>query len=327
MYPQRAVVCECAARDGIQHEARGIPSADKVALLDRFTELGFQRIEVTSFSHPKHVPQFADADLVLQQIQRKPGVYYKAVCVNSVAVQRAIRATEAGYGPNEISVVISASEAHSLKNVHKTHDQVAKDLDILISQALAAGLRVVGTVSTAFGCPFTGEVTDEHVERWVRFLLERGVHMICLGDTAGMGNPLSVERRCATLRERYPDVTWVGHFHDTRGCGLANAVAALRAGFDHLDASFGGLGGHPPGFKYAEGHTGNIATEDLVAMLAEMGIETGIDLDRLVETARMVEETVGRELYGRVSRAGLASSRLRDSEVEQMLRGQRTAPR
>ena len=318
-YPKRVVICECAARDGLQHEPNFVPTATKVSLIDRFTELGFQRIEATSFSHPKYVPQFADAETVLQHIRRRPGVYYKATCVNAMAVKRALQAREAGCGPSEISVVVSASDAHSFKNVRKDRTQMRADLEAVIGAALDAGFRVVGTVGTAFGCPFTGEVTDAQVDDWVRFLLGFGITLICLGDTTGMGNPAQVERRCATFRERYTQATFIGHFHDTRGCGVANAVSALRAGVDHLDAAFGGLGGHPAGIKYAQGHTGNVCTEDLLATLADMGIETGIDLGRLLETARFVEASLGRELQGRVTRSGLTSDLLHDQEVEAFL--------
>lgn len=299
------VLCECAARDGLQHESAILPTDRKVELIDLFSCLGFPRIEVTSFSHPKYVPQFSDAEEVLRRIHRRPGVHYKATCVNSVAVRRALVCLDKGHGPTEISTVVSASEAHSRKNVGKNHNDVRADLEQVLGPATESGLRVVGTIGTAFGCPYTGEVTLDQIVPWVEFFLNHSVQLITLGDTTGMANPVQVEARVSELVRLYPDVTWIGHFHDTRGCGIANALAAVRAGATHLDAAFGGLGGHPAAIKYARGHTGNVATEDLVAVLEEMGIKTGIRTDRLVDAALTVEATLGRELYGRVTRAGL----------------------
>ncbi len=309
--PSRSVViCECAARDGLQHEAAFVPTSTKVALIDLFTALGFPRIEATSFSHPKHVPQFADAEEVLRRIARGSGVAYKATCVNGRAVERAVRAVEQGFGPTEISVVISASETHQLRNTRTRHAQMRRQFEEMIDAARAAGLRVVGTVATAFGCPFTGPVPFSAVDEWVSFFAGLGANAIALGDTTGMANPASVRQTFAALMPRHPGAVWIGHFHDTRGLGLANALAALEAGVTHLDSAFGGLGGHPARIEYGQGHTGNVATEDLVAALEDMGWSTGIATDRLVEAARRVEEALGRQLHGRVARAGLATQLL-----------------
>lgn len=307
---KQIMVCECAARDGLQHEPRFIPTADKIAMIDRFTALGFRRIEVTSFSHPKHVPQFADAEAVLAGIQRGPGVAYKATCVNARAVERAVKAVEEGYGPTEISMVISASETHQLRNTRRSHADIRDEFEAMYVGAKGSGLTIVGTIGTAFGCPFTGEVPLGAVEEWVAFFAGLGVKLVTLGDTVGMGNPRMVRERFGALIPRYPDLSWVGHFHDTRGLGLANALAAAETGVTHLDSAFGGLGGHPVGIKYAQGHTGNAVTEDLVAALEDMGFDTGLDLDRLLETAHSVEAVIGRELHGRVARAGLTTALL-----------------
>jgi hydroxymethylglutaryl-CoA lyase len=309
-FPSRVTICECAARDGIQHEVAFVSTHDKVSLIDQFSDAGFKRIEATSFSHPSRVPQFKDAEEVLRLIHRLPGVHYKGTCVNAKAVGRAVAALRDGHGPTEISVVVSASEAHSLVNIGKTHAEVRADLDGIIELAFNGGLRVVGTIATAFGCPFVGAIGLEGVMQWVQFFTERNVGQICLADTTGMGDPLLVERRCAEIRDRFPDLRLIAHFHDTRGRALANVVAALRVGVDHFDSAFGGLGGNPPGIEYSRGETGNVATEDLVAMLTDMGIDTGLELDRLVELAHLVERTIGRQLHGRVARAGLTGDLL-----------------
>ena len=265
---------------------------------------------MTSFSHPKHVPQFADAEEVLARIDRRGGVSYKATCVNARAVERAVASAKAGAGPNEISMVISASEAHQLRNTRRNHADIREEFQSMAEIVRGSDIRVVGTIGTAFGCPFTGEVPLEAVARWVDFFDTLGIDFITLGDTVGMGNPSMVRQRFGALMSKFPDKTWIGHFHDTRGLGLANALAAAELGVDHLDSSFGGLGGHPAAIKYAQGHTGNVVTEDLVSALDDMGFDTGLDLSRLVETAEFVENVVGRELHGRVARAGLTSQRL-----------------
>lgn len=294
----------------MQHETQFVPTATKVAAIELIADIGFRRIETTSFSHPERVPQFADAEDVLRRIHRRDGVVYKATCVNVTAVRRAVAATEAGFGPSEISLVVSASEAHSLRNVRRTHEQMRAEFDGALRLASDAGLPAAATVATAFGCPFTGAVSDTQVETWVEFFAERGVGTVSLGDTTGMGNPASVERRFRALRERWPRLAWIGHFHDTRGTAIANCVAALRAGVDHLDSALGGLGGHPPGIVYGQGSTGNVATEDLVAMLSDMGVHTGVDLRGLLDASAFAEQAVGRSLQARVRTAGLTSELL-----------------
>ncbi|MEX0408648.1 hydroxymethylglutaryl-CoA lyase [Aquibium sp. LZ166] len=307
---RQITICECAARDGLQHETEFLPTNTKVALINSFTELGFRRIEATSFSHPKYVPQFADAEDVLKRISRRAGVSYKATCVNARAVERAVQAVVDGAGPSEISMVVSASETHQLRNTRRNHAEVRSGFGGMVEAAQESGLRIVGTIGTAFGCPFTGDVPLSAVEEWATFFSEMGIEMITLGDTTGMADPKLVRERFGALLDRFPDIVWIAHFHDTRGTGLANALAAVETGVDYLDSSFGGLGGHPAAIKYAEGHTGNVVTEDLVAVLEQMGYDTGIDLDRLIETAQGVENALGRELYGRVIRSGLVTRRV-----------------
>jgi len=316
---ERVYLCECAARDGLQHEAEFIATEDKVRLIEAFADLGFPRVEATSFSHPKYVPQFRDAEEVLRRMARRPGTHYKATCVNLKAMERAVAAVRAGAGPTEVSFIISASEAHNWKNVRRTHAEHMQEAEQMAAMAHEAGLRLVATVGTAFGCPFTGRVPMEAVLKLVDFYYRLNVRHICIGDTTGLAYPSEVERRFGTLLDRYPDVQFIAHFHDTRGVAIANAMAALRVGVRWFDSSFGGLGGHPSGIKYAEGHTGNVATEDLVFTLAEEGYDTGLDLDRVLEVSALVEEVLGRQLYARVPRSGRPWSTIRDEDVAQFL--------
>ncbi|MFY9317658.1 MAG: hydroxymethylglutaryl-CoA lyase [Burkholderiales bacterium] len=297
------VLCECFARDGLQHEPAFIPTATKRALLERFAGIGFPRVEATSYSNPKVVPQFADASELLKGLARSPGVFYKATCANPTAVQRAVKDLDAGFGVNEISLLVSATESHSRKNLNRGRAEQWANVEEMVKVA-GGRFRPVGTVSVAFGCPFEGRVDPESVLNDVSRFNSLGVDHVAIGDTTGMATPHSVQY----LFERIQDlrgVTPIAHFHDSRGTGLVNCVAAYEAGARHFDASFGGVGGHPARVKYGGGFTGNVCTEDLVSLFESMGIATGIDLDRLLATAELCEQALGRELHGRVTRSGL----------------------
>ncbi|HEX9182495.1 MAG TPA: hydroxymethylglutaryl-CoA lyase [Burkholderiales bacterium] len=298
----QVTLCECFARDGLQHEPAFVPTATKRALIERFAALGFPRIEATSYSNPKVVPQFADASELLKTLPRRAGTFYKATCANPRAVERALADLEAGFGVNEVSLLVSATEAHTQKNLNRTRAEQWANVEEMVK--LAGGrFRLVGTVSVAFGCPFEGKVDPAVVANDVARFAALGVTHVALGDTTGLATPRSV----AAMVTRMPrEATLIAHFHDTRGTGLANYVAAYEAGVRHFDASFGGVGGHPARVKYGGGHTGNVCTEDLVNLFEAMGIDTGIALDGLVETARTCEEVLGRELHGRVTRSGLS---------------------
>ena len=295
------ILCECFARDGLQHEPAFVPTATKRALIERFAALGFPRVEVTSYSNPKVVPQFADASELLQGLPRVPSVYYKATCANVKAVERALKDKEAGYGANEISLLVSATEAHTKKNLNATRDEQWRSIAAMV-EAAKGRFRLVGTVSMAFGCPFEGKVDPASVVDDVEHFRRLGVEHVALGDTIGAATPLAVR----DLFSRLEGVTPIAHFHDTRGTGLVNYVAAYEAGVRHFDASFGGVGGHPAKVKYGDGHTGNVCTEDLVNLFEAMGIATGIDLGGLLATAEFCEQALGRELHGRVTRSGLS---------------------
>jgi len=294
-------LCECFARDGLQHEPAFVPTVTKRALIERFAALGFPRIEATSYSNPKVVPQFADASELLRGLPRRDGTYYKATCANPRAVERALADLEAGFGANEVSLLVSASESHSQKNLKRTRAEQWENLEAMVRLSKRR-FRLVGTVSVAFGCPFEGKVDPGVVAEDVARFVALGVTHVALGDTTGLATPPKVKDMVGRMPKQ---ATPIAHFHDTRGTGLLNTVAAWEAGVRWFDASFGGVGGHPAKVQYGEGHTGNVCTEDLVSLFESMGIDTGIDLESLLDTARYCEEVLGRELHGRVTRSGL----------------------
>ena len=310
----KVILCECFARDGLQHEPGFVPTATKRELIERFAQLGFARVEATSYSNPKVVPQFADASELLACLPRREGVHYKATCANVRAVERALADLGAGQGVNEISLLVSASESHSERNLKRAR---AEQWHNIAQMAAAANgrFRLIGTVSVAFGCPFEGRIDPAVVLADVAQFASLGVQYVALGDTTGMATPRSVRDVFGRILRELPAVTPIAHLHDTRGTGLANAVAACDAGVRWFDSSFGGVGGHPAKVQYGEGHTGNVCTEDLVSLFESSGIATGIDLEHLIETARYCEEVLGRELHGRVTRSGLHPLALRQGSA------------
>jgi hydroxymethylglutaryl-CoA lyase len=292
--PAAVSIREVGPRDGLQNEAP-VPTDAKVRLLDALSGTGVQRIEAVSFVHPKAIPQMADADEVWRRATKAPGVRYSALVPNSRGAQRAL---DAGF--TEIEVVVSASDAHNRANVNRSTEESLADIAALISSLHDAGATVEVIVSTAFGCPYTGDVDPHRVAAIVDRVVADGADRIAFGDTTGMATPRRVRDVVTAVRERHPDVPLLLHFHDTRGTALANVLTALELGITEYDASVGGLGGCP----YAPGATGNAATEEIVHMLHDMGIDTGVDLDALIEAARLAEQIVGRELPSGVLRAG-----------------------
>src|SRR5258706_5076484 len=258
-------LCECFARDGLQHEPGFVPTATKRALVERFAEIGFPRVEATSYSNPKIVPQFSDASELLKTLIRKPNTHYKATCANPKAVQRAIADLDAGFGVNEISLLVSATESHTQKNLKRSRAEQWANIEEMV-HAAGGRFRLVGTVSVAFGCPFEGKVDQGSVAEDVLRFVQLGVHHVALGDTTGMGTPFSIRNLLTRLKEQKNLVT-IAHFHDTRGTGLVNYVAAYQAGVRHFDSSFGGIGGHPARVKYGGGVTRHGLTEELVGPL------------------------------------------------------------
>ncbi|MEV6638907.1 hydroxymethylglutaryl-CoA lyase [Amycolatopsis sp. NPDC051371] len=298
--PDAVTICECFARDGLQHEPEFVPTATKVALLDSFADAGFRRIEATSYSHPSRVPGFSDASEVLGAIRRRPGVAFKATCPNPRAVRRALDDLDAGHGAEELSLLVSASESHTERNLRTSRAGQWERVSEMV--ALAGGrFKLVGVVSVAFGCPFEGAVDPGRVAEDVARFADLGADLVTLGDTTGVATPPSVRALFARLGA---DVPVVAHFHNTRGTGIANAVAALDVGCRNFDTAMGGVGGHPSAIRYGAGLTGNVCTEDLVSLFDAMGVDTGIDLDLLAKASAACEDALGRPLHSMVARAG-----------------------
>jgi len=286
---------EVGTRDGFQIEARFIPTADKVALIDALSLCGLAKIEVTSFTSPKAIPALADADEVMRGIRRQPGVVYTALVPNLRGAERAIAA-----GTDELNLVMSASETHNLLNLRMTRAQsVARMLEV-VELAKGTGVALNVSLSTTFGCPMEGDVPKAAVLDLAEGFLNRGVKGITLCDTTGMAHPRQVGGLSAAFRSRFPQAELTLHLHNTRGMGLANVLAALGAGVDRFDASLGGLGGCP----YAPGATGNVCTEDLVHMLQAMGQALDVDLPGLLAAARRLPGLLGHDVPGQVMHAG-----------------------
>lgn len=294
--PQSVSIYEVSPRDGLQNESAQVATHSKVRLIEALVVAGLDRIEITSFVSAKWVPQMADADQVGQMLSRPKGVAFSALCPNRRGLERAVKA-----GVEEVAVFISASETHNKKNVNKTIAETLAAFEGVIEPAVEQGLRVRGYVSTMWGCPYEGTVEPEAGLRISETLLERGCYQISLGDTIGVGTPVQTAALLEFLTERLPVDKLALHLHDTRGTALANVLVGLEAGVTNFDASVGGLGGCP----YAPGAAGNLATEDLVYTLHGMGIETGVDLDKLWLAGQVAEAIVGRELPGKVHRAGV----------------------
>ncbi len=292
--PQRISLREVGPRDGLQNEDP-VPTDGKVALIDALSRTGVRRIEAVSFVHPDAIPQMADATQVWAQIDRNPDVRYSALVPNLRGAQRGL---DGGFG--EIEVVISASDTHNRRNINRSTDQSLAELPAIVDLVHAYGATLQVIVATAWGCPYEGDVPIARVLYVVERALSAGADTIAYGDTTGMATPTRVTSLVEETRVTQPDLALGLHFHNTRGTGLANVLAALQLGVDDFDASVGGLGGCP----YAPGASGNIATEELVHMLEDMGVATGVDLAALIDVAAQAERLVGHELPSQVLRAG-----------------------
>ena len=309
------VLCECFARDGLQHEPDFLPTDRKIALIDAFTRAGFPRIEATSYSHPAHVPAFRDAGAVLAGIRRKAGVGYKATCPNLKSVERALQDLNAGHGATELSLLVSATESHTERNLRTTRAAQWRNIEAM-AEAARGKFRLVGVISMAFGCPFEGAVDPAVVAHDAARFADQGVALVTLGDTIGTATPRSVRTLFDAVQAQAPGITPVAHFHDTRGTGIANCLAALDAGCTHFDSAMGGVGGHPTQIRYGGGFTGNVATEDLVNILEELGVRTGIDLAALRDASRACETALGRELRAMVARSGYGLANMGVGDVD-----------
>ncbi|MFO1205221.1 MAG: hydroxymethylglutaryl-CoA lyase [Burkholderiales bacterium] len=291
---KRIYVQDVAVRDGFQIEPIFIPTDVKIALIDRLSRTGLAKIEVTSFVSPKAIPALADAEAVMRGIARVAGVEYAALVPNVRGCERALAC-----GVDEINLVMSASASHNRANLRMTQEQsLAQFAEIVgIVQGRTA---INASLSTAFGCPFDGAIDPVQVIAFIDRITTLGIDRISLCDTTGMANPAQVERLCTAVIARWPKVTLTAHFHNTRGLGLANVLAALDAGVRRFDASLGGLGGCP----FAPGAGGNVCTEDMVHMLQTIGYDTGVDLEALIAIARDLPVIVGHDVPGQVMKAG-----------------------
>jgi len=292
--PWRVSVREVGPRDGLQNEDP-VPTEAKIELIDRLSATGVSRIEAVSFVRPAAIPQMADADEVWKRITRAPAVRYSALVPN---LRGAARALDSGLA--EIEAVVSASDTHNRKNVNRGTAESLDDIAAIIDQAHQRGATCQVIVSTAWGCPYEGDVPVDRVIGVAGRAVADGADSISFGDTTGMATPRRVRELVGGFRLKYPDVPLNLHFHNTRGTGLANVLAALELGVADFDASVGGLGGCP----YAPGATGNIATEELVHMVEDMGVATGIDLAAMIDAAAAAERIIGRKLPSQVLRAG-----------------------
>ncbi|WP_281934622.1 hydroxymethylglutaryl-CoA lyase [Micromonospora sp. AKA38] len=292
--PTSVSIREVGPRDGLQNE-EPIPTDSKVKLLDALSRTGVRRIEAVSFVHPKAIPQMADADEVWQRAEKVDGVRYSALVPNTRGAQRALAA-----GFTEIEVVVSASDTHNRRNVNRSTEESLDDIAELIALLHEAGATAEVIVATSFGCPYEGDVDPTRVAAIVDRVVRDGADRVAFGDTTGMGTPRRVRELVTAVRDRNAQVPVLLHFHNTRGTALANMLTAMELGVTEFDASVGGLGGCP----YAPGASGNLATEEAVHMLHDMGIETGIDLDALIEAAELAEHLLDKKLPSGVLRAG-----------------------
>jgi hydroxymethylglutaryl-CoA lyase len=297
--PKSVLIREVGPRDGFQNEPETIATADKVRLIDMLSATGLPRVEVTSFVRPDVIPQLADAEEVLSSVERRDGVAFSVLIPNERGLERALEMRERF---DEVNVFLSASQTHNRKNVNRSIEESLAGLERTLATAGEAGLRREGVISVSFGCPYEGEVPPDRVFGIAERLIAAGCEEISFGDTTGMANPRQVHEFFAAARDRFgpSGVELTAHFHNTRGQGLANVLAALEEGIDSFEASFGELGGCP----VPPGSTGNISSEDLVSMLDEMGLETGVDLPGLIAASRAAQETLGRPLGAHLLKAG-----------------------
>ncbi|MEO8092998.1 MAG: hydroxymethylglutaryl-CoA lyase [bacterium] len=295
--PEIVRIREVGPRDGFQNEPEVLATADKVRLIGMLADSGLRRLEVTSFVRPDVIPQLADAEQVLEAVEPRDGVSYSVLIPNEHGLERALRLRHRFH---EVNLFLSASETHNRRNVNRSIEESLRGLEATIAAAREAGLRCEGVISVSFGCPYEGEVPPGRVFEIAERLAAAGCEEIGFGDTTGMANPRQVGEFFAAAAERLGEVELTAHFHNTRGQGLANVLAALGQGVSSFESAFGELGGCP----VPPGSTGNISTEDLVSMLEEMGIQTGIDLPSLIEASRAAQELLGRPLGAHVLRAG-----------------------
>lgn len=307
-FPKEVVIAEVGPRDGLQNEKKIFSAIEKANLIDQAIEAGYKVIEVGSMVHPKSIPALADTVEVYKLIKNKEGVDLRVLVPNLKGTERAIEA-----GIKKVKLTVSASKSHNISNFNRLPLETMDSFQASYDLAKANGLEVSGAIATSFGCPFEGIISIEQIEPIVQKFVSLGIMEISLSDTTGMGGPKEVYDKCHYFKEKYPDVTWNIHFHNTRGMALANIVAAMQAGMNRFDGAFGGLGGCP----YAPGASGNVASEDIVHMLELMGIETGVDLDKAIGLAKHVRTLVGHDVDSYMLKAGKSSDLIREAPVRQ----------
>ncbi len=296
---KRVFVQDVSARDGFQMEPIFVPTSHKIEYINRLSRTGLAKIEVTSFTSAAAIPALADAEAVLAAVSRVTGVEYTALVPNLRGCERALLCRV-----DEVNLVMSASESHNRANLRMSCEQSLAQFETIVRR-VQGRVHVNASVSTAFGCPFEGSISVTRVLELIDRIAQMGIERVTLCDTTGIANPSQVEDLFAKAKSRWPDIEFTAHFHNTRGMGLANALAALEAGIDRFDASLGGLGGCP----FAPGATGNLCTEDLVHMLEAMGYQTGVDLDALLVISRDLPNLVGHDVPGQTAKAGPSTRR------------------
>ncbi|MDW0115931.1 hydroxymethylglutaryl-CoA lyase [Sporosarcina thermotolerans] len=286
-FPEQVFIREVGPRDGLQNESKFINTEDKIEWINQLSSTGLSYIEVTSFVNPTWIPALSDADSVVKQITKAPGVTYAALVPNMRGLNRALESQI-----DEVSVFISASETHNKKNINKTIRETETVLAEVVRESITNNKSVRGYISTVFGCPFEGNVEINEVLRLTDSLFEMGIEELSLGDTIGVANPLQVRILLEELLKRYPQEKIAMHFHNTRGTAMANVLASLEMGITKFDSSLGGLGGCP----YAPGASGNLATDDLHYMLSNMGIQTNINAEKLLSAAMFMQDKMDKPL-------------------------------
>ena len=293
--PKAVHIREVGPRDGFQIEREFIPTDTKIEIVNALASVGMRFIEATSFVSPKAIPQLSDAAQVVAGIKRVEGLEIGALVPNVRGAENAARA-----GVDEMVLLVSATESHNRSNVNQTIEDSLSGFETMVKIASEARIAVCGAMSVVFGCPFEGDVAPDKVGQIAHRMIALGINRITLSDTTGMATPPIIRRTCQFVMDRYPDLELSLHFHNTRGLGLVNVYEALNMGFNIFESSVGGLGGCP----FAPGATGNVCTEDLVYLMDELGLESGIDLVELIKVAKRVEEVIGRELPGQLMKAG-----------------------
>jgi len=293
--PSKVTICEVGLRDGLQNEARILQTSEKLDLANDIIDAGFKVIELGSFVSPKAVPQMVDTDQLFSSLNHIDGIEFRALIANKKGVERAINC-----GCRKVKLNVSASRQHNLANLNMTPEESVAGFEEIVSIATQNGIEVSGSISMPFGSPWEGNIPIENVQSIVEAYLNVGITEISLSDASGMAVPNQVYSMCCIMQERYPQVKWWLHFHNTRGMAMANILAAMQAGITQFDSSFAGLGGCP----FVPGATGNVASEDVVHMMDEMGIETGIDIVKLIELSKKVRQIVGHDTDSYILKAG-----------------------